>query len=164
MRTLLVLMTVTLLSFSFTASSANESTKNIAPPWELLTQSGEDISLADYKGSPVILHFWATWCPYCKKLQPQLVALQKKYQAQGVQLVSISFNEDEGALPQEEIYQRGYDFITAVNGDSVAQLYGVRGTPTTFFINRDGAVIFKSSSSDVNDVRLELAVRAIIKR
>ena len=135
-----------------------------APAWELTTQDGKPISLSDYQGKPVILHFWATWCPYCKKLQPKLVELQKKYQSSGIEIVSISFNEDDDAKPQDEINHRGYDFITAVNGESVASQYGVRGTPTTFFINRRGQAIYKSTSSDVTNPNLELAVQEIIKR
>jgi thiol-disulfide isomerase/thioredoxin len=134
-----------------------------APPWQLTTQAGKAISLKDYQGQPVILHFWATWCPYCKKLQPKLVELEKMYQRSGIKLVSISFNEDEGAKPQDEINKRGHDFITAVKGELVAKKYGVRGTPTTFFINRQGKAVYKSTSSNVNNPKLELAVKEIIK-
>jgi thiol-disulfide isomerase/thioredoxin len=139
---------------------ANETAK----PWQLKTQNGDVISLEQYKNKPIILHFWATWCPYCKKLQPNLVALQKKYQSQGVELISISFNEDEGALPQDEINRRGYSFITAVMGEEVAKLYGVQGTPTTFFINRHNEIIWKTSNSDKADPRFELALQAITKK
>jgi thiol-disulfide isomerase/thioredoxin len=134
-----------------------------APAWQLTTQTGKPISLSDYHGKPVILHFWATWCPYCKKLQPKLVELEKKYQSSGIKIVSISFNEDDGATPQDEIKKRGYDFITAVKGELVANHYGVSGTPTTFFINRQGKAIYKSTSSNVNNPKLELAVQEIIK-
>lgn len=134
-----------------------------APAWELSTQAGDPISLSDYQGKPVILHFWATWCPYCKKLQPKLVELEKKYQSSGIKIVSISFNEDDDAAPQDEIIKRGYNFITAVKGEPVVHKYGVRGTPTTFFINRQGKAVYKSTSSDVNNPKLELAVQEIIK-
>lgn len=134
-----------------------------APAWQLKTQSGENISLSDYQGKPVILHFWATWCPYCKKLQPKLVELEKKYQDSGIKIVAISFNEDDDTMPQDEIKARGYDFITAVNGEPVVKLYGVRGTPTTFFINRQGKVVYKSTSSDTKNPKLEQAVKEIIK-
>jgi len=139
---------------------ANETAKS----WQLNTQNGDVISLEQYKNKPIILHFWATWCPYCKKIQPSLVALQKKYQSEGVELISISFNEDEGALPQDEINRRGYTFLTAVMGEDVAKLYGVQGTPTTFFINRRNEIIWKTSSSDRADPRFDLALQAIIKK
>lgn len=147
------------LAFITFTVQANE----IAKPWQLKTQNGELISSAQYKNKPIILHFWATWCPYCKKLQPTLVELQKKYQAQGVELISISFNEDEGVLPQDEINSRGYSFLTAVMGEQVAKLYGVQGTPTTFFINRRNEIIWKTSSSDKADPRFDLALKEITK-
>lgn len=151
-----------MLLISLTVISHNVSAIE-APAWQLKTQSGEIISSTQFQGQAVILHFWATWCPYCKKLQPKLVELEKKYAEQGVKIVAISFNEDDGALPQDELASRGYDFITAVNGEEVVALYGVRGTPTTFFINKHNQVIFKTTSSDITDPRLELAVKEIIK-
>ena len=159
LRNILFVSATLLATFSISAN-ANEAAK----PWQLYTQSGDVISLAQYKNKPVILHFWATWCPYCKKLQPTLVELQKKYQAAGVELISISFNEDEGALPQDEINKRGYSFLTAVMGEEVAKLYGVQATPTTFFINRKNEIIWKSSTSDKTDARFELALQEIIKQ
>ncbi len=156
-----ILLTFTLLSISVHADESTTAPQ--APAWQLKTQTGEKISSTQFQGQATILHFWATWCPYCKKLQPKLAELAKKYQQQGVKIVAISFNEDDGALPQDELASRGYHFPTAVNGDQVAMLYGVRGTPTTFFINRDNQVIFKSTSSDTSDPRLELAVKEIVK-
>jgi len=143
--------------------SANSTDYPTAPAWQLKTQAGDKISLSDYQGKPIILHFWATWCPYCKKLQPKLVALEKKYQDSGITIISISFNEDEGAMPQDVITARGYNFITAVKGEPVVKLYGVKGTPTTFFINRQGQAIYKSTSSNIHNPKLELAVKEIIK-
>ena len=137
--------------------------ENIAPSWQLKTQNGETIGSEIYQNKPVILHFWATWCPYCKKLQPKLVELEKQYQTSGVKIMSISFNEDPGASPQDELASRGYKFVTAVEGDKIAALYGVLGTPTTFFINRKGVIIFKSTSSDITDPRLDLAMKEITK-
>jgi cytochrome c biogenesis protein CcmG/thiol:disulfide interchange protein DsbE len=151
---------VTLFSTLSLSANANETAK----PWTLKTQNGDVISLAQYKNKPIILHFWATWCPYCKKIQPTLVALQKKYQTQGVELISISFNEDEGALPQDDIKRRGYSFITAVKGEAVAKLYGVEGTPTTFFINRKNEIVFKTNSSNKSDPRFEVALQEIIQK
>jgi thiol-disulfide isomerase/thioredoxin len=162
-RTLAYIFITLFITASY-AISFHANADETAKPWQLKTQSGEAMSLAQYTNKPVILHFWATWCPYCKKLQPSLVALQKKYQAQGVELISISFNEDEGALPQDELISRGYSFLTAVKGEEVAKLYGVRGTPTTFFINRKNEIIWKTSSSDKTDPRFDLALQEIIKK
>lgn len=120
--------------------------------------------LINIKTNPLFCIFGQPGVLIVKKIQPSLVALQKKYQAQGIALISISFNEDEGALPQDEIKRRGYAFITAVMGEKVATLYGVRGTPTTFFINRKNEIIWKTSSSDKTDPRFELVLKEIIKK
>ncbi len=157
---LLSALILTILCFvAFSTSAAQQ-----APNWQLKTQAGKIIRSSDYQGQPIILHFWATWCPYCRRLQPKLVELQHKYKDQGVKIVAISILEDEGAKPQDEIDQRGYDFITAVKGETVATQYGVRGTPTTFFINRNNDVVFATSSSDVNDPRFELSIKEMIKK
>lgn len=149
---------ISVFTFGFKADSAE-----LAKPWQLKTQLGDVISSAQYKGKPVILHFWATWCPYCKKIQPTLVELQKKYRSKGVELVSISFNEDDDAKPQDELESRGYSFITAVMGEEVAKQYKVKGTPTTFFINRNNEIVFMTSSSDKYDPRFDLALKEITK-
>lgn len=133
-----------------------------APNFTLETQDGRSVSLSDYQGKPIVLHFWATWCPYCKKLQPGLVKLHKKYQDQGLELLAISLREDEGAKPQDELKSRGYDFLTLVEGEKVAEQYYVQGTPTTFFIAKDGEVLWVTNQSDPNNPKLEKAVQAII--
>tara|TARA_R110000737_G_scaffold176767_1_gene201703 strand:+ start:208 stop:717 length:510 start_codon:yes stop_codon:yes gene_type:complete len=149
--------------FSLSGNTEENALTLQAPAWQLKTQSGDTISSAQFEGQAVILHFWATWCPYCKKLQPKLLELEKKYQQQDVKIVAISFNEEDGAMPQTELATRGYSFPTAVNGEQVAITYGVKGTPTTFFINKKNQVVFKSTSSDTSDPRLELAVKEIAK-
>lgn len=136
---------------------------NRAPNFSLSTESREVISLSDYKGKPLILHFWATWCPYCKKLQPGLDKLYLKYQKQGVEMVAVSFWEEDGAIPQAELLKRGMHFTTLVNGDKVAKIFGVEGTPATLFINKSGEILWQTSNSDPNNPKLEQAIQAIIK-
>ncbi|MCH2056990.1 MAG: TlpA family protein disulfide reductase [Thalassotalea sp.] len=160
MKSLVTLLLTTLL-FSF--STLAEENTNSVPNWSLNTQYGETINWSEFKGKPVILHFWATWCPYCKRLQPKLEELQKHFAEQGSTIVAVSFNEDQGATPQDVLTARGYTFKTAVDGDKLAEDMGVVGTPTTFFINREGEVAFKYTSSDINDPRLVKAMQLITK-
>lgn len=66
---------IILLIFSTLAlaqtNDANTPSYQQAPQWTLNTQSGEQKSYTDYKGKPLIITFWGTWCPYCKKLHPR---------------------------------------------------------------------------------------------
>ena len=125
-----------------------------APDFSLRDQSGALVSMSDFEGTPLVLHFWATWCPYCKKLQPGLEQLSVAFKDRGMVLLGISFREDEGVDPQAVLRQRGHTFNTLVEGDAVAQRYGVRGTPTTVFIDRRGQIAGITHTSDPDDPEL----------
>jgi peroxiredoxin len=129
-----------------------------APEFVLPDAAGDMVSLSQYRGQPLVLHFWATWCPYCKKLQPGLQGLEDSYRESRLVVLGISFREDKDADPQGVLVKRGHRFKTLLNGDDVAQMYGVRGTPTTFFIDRRGRVIGMTHTSNPEDpVLAELA-------
>lgn len=158
------LLIVFYLFFSF-ISHAQETPPlfELAPSWQLKDEAGQVIQANDYKGKPLIIHFWATWCPYCKKLQPGLNRLYLKYQDQGLQIIAVSFNEDEGAKPQAVLDARGMSFHTAIEGDKVArELFAVTGTPTTVFINSKGEIVAKTMLSDPNDPRLEKIIQYML--
>lgn len=159
-------MRVFLLVITFALSFFSQAEKlETMPEWSLETESGETISSETLKGKPLVLHFWATWCPYCKKLQPGLSKLYAKYQEQGLEMVAISFNEDDGATPQAVLESRGHNFRTAVNGDKVAfGTFGVQGTPSTFFVYPDGKILGMTRTSDPDDPNLEVAVQEILNQ
>ena len=143
--------------------AANEKRK--APAWELYDAANKLTTSADFTGKPHIIHFWATWCPYCKKVQPGLDRLYTQYAEQGLEMIAISFWEDEGAQPQRVLDERGHSFKTLINGDQVArELFGVQGTPTTFFIDKDGYVLGMTRISDPDDPRLEKAVQMLLAK
>ncbi|MCL1057591.1 TlpA family protein disulfide reductase [Shewanella gelidimarina] len=158
----LLLVSMVLAGFVLSAAVQAEEVKPMATDFSLKDASGQLHSLADYKGKPLILHFWATWCPYCKKLQPGLEKIRHDNQQSDLQVLAISFNEDDGANPAETLLARGIQFPTLVNGDKVAADYGVSGTPTTFFINRFGEVVWKTNISDPNDRKLVDATEYIL--
>ncbi len=132
-----------------------------APDFALLDAQGKRVTLADYSGKPLILHFWATWCPACKRVQPGLQALANEH-TDAVSLLGISFAEDEGVKPEEVLRARGHRFKTLVGGDAVAKAYQVPGTPTTFFINGDGMIHAKSHISQADDPELRKLTEQII--
>ena len=133
-----------------------------APAFTLKDATGEGVSLADYAGKPLILHFWASWCPYCKSVQPGLEALAAEYAAQDMVLLGINFREDKGVNPQQVLDSRGLHFRTLVHGEEVSRAYGVRGTPTTFFINVSGQIVGVTNASKPADPQLlELAEKAV---
>ena len=135
-----------------------------APSFTLLDADGNEVSFSDYAGKPLILHFWATWCPYCERLQPGLESLYQDFKSDGLEVLAISFSEREPVDPQRVLEERGITFKTLINGDQVAARYGVQGTPTTFFITRGGAVLWATNFSDPHDPRFEDAVAFLLEQ
>lgn len=151
------------LSFA-TGAETQEQPLIKSPEWMLYDASNKLVKSSDFAGRPLVIHFWATWCPYCKKLQPGLDALYRQYRDNGLQMIAISFWEDEGAQPQAMLDERGHSFKTLVDGDHVArELFGVKGTPTTVFIDAQGNIVAKTRISDPDDPRLAQAVEALLQ-
>ncbi len=121
--------------------------------WTLNNLAGEAISLSDYQGRPILLVFWATWCPYCKKLLPGIAELNEQYESQGLKVLAVNIKEDW----KPEVYWRnfGYKFDTVLEGDEVAEMYGINGTPSIVFIAPSGKVLGVQSFSDPHHPLLE---------
>lgn len=128
-----------------------------APEWVLTDGKGGDVSSAELAGQPYVLTFWATWCPYCKKFQPGLDYIALDYIDVGIPTYAVSFWENAGAKPAEEMEARGLYLPVLVEGDSVAKAFGVLGTPTTVFVNQEGEIVYRHTAFDPNDPQLRAA-------
>lgn len=123
-----------------------------APAFTLENLSGQQISLAAYKGRPLVVDFWATWCGPCKLEIPWLEDVQKQYAGQGLQVIGINTDEldrDDPARLFTEKREIG-DFVHTMNinypvllaRDATENAYGgVDSLPTTFFIDRNGTIV-----------------------
>ena len=160
--TFFTLIFFTTLTFAQVAPETDELP--LMPQWQLYNEEGLLVKSSDFLGKPLVIHFWATWCPYCKKLQPGLDKLYQKYQADGLQMIAVSIREDDGATPQKELDSRGMSFKTLVNGTEMARnLFNVSGTPTTVFIDKTGHIVGSTRTSDPSDPRLEKIVDYIVE-
>lgn len=162
MSVFLLLLTLTFSGDGLGQSTADNSVLPLAPAWTLYNEAGTEVQSTEFAGKPLILHFWATWCPYCKKLQPGLDKLYRKYRGQGLQMIAVSIMEDEGAKPQAELDVRGMSFNTLIKGEKIARLFHMQGTPTTVFINSQGQVVASTRLSDPEDPRLEQVAKSLL--
>lgn len=99
------------------------------------------ISLTQFRGQPVIVNFWATWCAPCRLEMPELQATYEQYQADG--LVILALNRDESPTVVKAFFydEMGLTFTPLLDeGGVVADGYGVFNYPTTLFIDRSGVV------------------------
>ena len=158
------LLLTLLFSFSVLAEDeveTSEDTSNTAPEWTL--KNGDSVyGTSQLTGKPYVIHFWATWCPYCKRLQPGLESVSRDYREDGIATYAVSFWENPRANPEREMMNRGLNLKVLVKGDEVAKSFGVQGTPTTVFINHDGEIISRLNTSDPNDPQLRLAYEALL--
>lgn len=134
-----------------------------ASDFSLQDAKGQLFTLSEHKGKPIVLHFWATWCPYCKKLQPGLERLRLENKQTDLVMMAISFNENEGATPAQSLTDRGIGMPTLILGDAVAKQYGVTGTPTTIFIDRNGDVVWTTRISDPDSPQLSKALGYLLE-
>ena len=112
-----------------------------APDFALQRLGGQgDVQLRQLRGSPVVLNFWASWCPPCRDEAPVLESAAQRYGAQGVKFVGIDVwdTEGDGARFLQD-YKVGYPNVIDPLG-RVSIDYGLTGTPETVFIDRRGVL------------------------
>ncbi|MGI9060932.1 MAG: TlpA family protein disulfide reductase [Ktedonobacteraceae bacterium] len=143
--TLLVLLLTQLLTPASTPV-ADPLVSHPAPDFSLamlLHNSKNTLSLSNFKGKPIVLNFWASWCAPCKEEVPLLESTWKHMQTQrkDVVFLGIDFQDSsDNALSFLQQNSITYSNVLDVSG-SVASTYGVTALPQTIFINRHGIVI-----------------------
>jgi cytochrome c biogenesis protein CcmG/thiol:disulfide interchange protein DsbE len=104
------------------------------------TESTVDIS--QFRGKPVVINFWATWCGPCWEEHPVLVANARQLQP-NVQFLGVVFQDEESKI-LGFLQQRGSSYPTVVDeGGKTAIAYGVGGVPETFFVDAKGVIVAK---------------------
>ena len=107
------------------------------------TADGESVKLSSLKGKVVVMDFWATWCPPCKKAMPMVQKLHEKYAASEVKVFGLSTFERDGD-PAKYMADNKYSYGLLVKSDEVAKTYKVSGIPTFYVIGKDGKILFNS--------------------
>lgn len=129
-----------------------------APAAVVETLDGRSVDLAQYIGkTPVLIEFWAVWCPSCKELEPALLAAQRKYGAQVKFVgVAVSANESpEGVRRYVASHKIQHDILYDRHGNAVGA-YDVPATSYVVVIDRSGKIVYTGQGGDQN---LEAAVK-----
>lgn len=112
---------------------------NEKAPEFTLTDSERTVSLTQLRGKPVLLNFWATWCPPCIEEMPSLVQLQKQL-GDKVTILAVSEDADDAAYRQF-VRDHNIDLLTVRDPKNVANtLYGTFKFPETYVIDKDGVI------------------------
>ncbi len=113
-----------------------------APNFRLTSLDSQEIGLNDLKGSPIILNFWASWCPPCKAEMPAFQKASQEYSDTELQIIAINAtSQDSLSEVKQFIDQHGITFpIPLDQTGSVSRDYLVHSLPTTYFIDQDGII------------------------
>jgi thiol-disulfide isomerase/thioredoxin len=112
------------------------------PALQLPGQDGGTLSLAELRGQPVLLNFWASWCEPFRAEMPSLELLETRHAADGLRVLAINFRETDAAV-RRFIDSAGLTLCILRDRDgAAAQAFGVRVFPSTVGIGRDGRARF----------------------
>ncbi len=104
---------------------------------------GEEFSVEDHRGDVVYVDFWATWCGPCRDSFPWMAQMQNKYADEGFKIIALSLDTDHD-LAREFAEEMAANFTIGFDDKGkVADLFKVKGMPTSVLIGRDGRVISK---------------------
>lgn len=147
-----------------------------APEIALPDPDGKIRKLSDYRGKVVLIDFWASWCGPCRKANPKVVEVYKKYKSQGFDVFSVSLDGIDSRTAQrypdqatinEQMKVQKQRWLDAIAQDQLewrghvsdlkkwecapAQEYGVRSIPQTFLVNRDGKILAINPRLDLEE-------------
>ena len=121
------------------SSSGRSGVGDTAPTFQLTDPSGAVVSLADYRGKPVLVNFWATWCAPCRREIPDLIKLQEEWGA-SVTVIGVDLNEP-GDTVSNYARSMGMNYPLALDLDgTVTAAYKLTGLPETFFLDGNGVI------------------------
>jgi peroxiredoxin len=116
---------------------------DLAPAFSLKGIAGSTVNLSAYENKVVLLEFWATWCPPCKASVPELIEIQKRYEAKEFTVIGISVDHAQNLSNHLNEFSRAYhiNYPVLIGNDDVARKYNVTSIPVSFLIDKKGKII-----------------------
>ncbi len=134
-----------------------------APRWAVTLPDGRALTSDELKGKVVLVNFWATWCPYCRKEKPVIDAFWKDTRDREFEVVSISIDDSPEKIAAW-MQDKDYAFMAAPTNASVAAAFGhVTSVPTSFIVDAEGRIRHKIAGQ-VHYPRLEKLVVPLLPR
>jgi len=134
--------------------SSGETTteKKAAPDFSLQLLDGGTFQLSAYKGDPVMINFFASWCHPCRQEIPSLVAVRTEYKPKGVHFLAIAIDDTEKDV-KAIIKELGFTFPAGLDTTGeIKDAYGIYGLPTTFFIDKKGVISYSHAGSATKEL------------
>ena len=140
---LTIILASGLLITGCTTESGNPATATVgqvAPDFTLQNLDGKSVSLSDFRGTPVLLNFWATWCGPCRFEMPFLQEIYDEQSERGFVLLTVNIAESPTKVAD---FMTELDLSLPVLLDArseISKVYGITAIPTSFLIDKDGVI------------------------
>jgi thiol-disulfide isomerase/thioredoxin len=128
-------------------------TGKAAPGFVLTNLEGKKVSLEDYKGRPVLVNFWATWCAPCKLEMPWFEEFRKQYASQGFEILGITDDADAGKdVISKAVQKAGVSYPILLTDGKIDKAYGATDyLPMSFYVDRNGVVVEETAGLGTKD-------------
>jgi len=123
------------------AISALAGGRDPAPRFNAKTTAGEKFTNDSLKGQVVLLQFWTTWCPYCRREQPLVDSLDKEFRDQGLVVLAVDVNESKKTVKKYLEQNPRSCRIVLTEDTNLAAMYAANSYPIYVVIDRDGNVV-----------------------
>ena len=139
---LALLLSVTLAAcLGGPAGEVQTPDQGLAPDFSLNDLNGQRVTLSRYRGKPVMLNFWASWCGPCRIEIPEVQSLYEAHSSESAVILAVNFGEP-AATVRAFVQENKLSFRVLTDEDStIGRLYRVRGIPTTVFIDKQGRIV-----------------------
>ncbi len=148
------------------STTSEEETKKLATDFLVYDGDNNPVKLSDYKGTPIVLNFWASWCPPCKVEMPYFKKVTDKYEDDELKVIMLNVTDGQKeTMDSAKSYMEdnNYDMMTLFDMDLDASMkYGISGIPRTIFIDKDGNIV-DDNIGMVTETYLNEMVEKIVK-
>jgi peroxiredoxin len=151
------------VAINVTVQGGRAAVGRVAPDFTTQTLDGNRVRLSQYRGKPVLLNFWATWCGPCQDEMPLIQRASDIYKAQGLVVLAVNYQQTNTASMKAFLRKVGARFPAVFDpAGQIAGEYGVNvGLPVSVFIERSGTVSF-IQLGQMSDALLQQHLHAIL--
>uniref|UniRef100_Q3AP99 Thiol:disulfide interchange protein, thioredoxin family n=1 Tax=Chlorobium chlorochromatii (strain CaD3) TaxID=340177 RepID=Q3AP99_CHLCH len=149
--------------------TAKQSVKGAtAPTFTAKSVQGHIVSSQQLAGKPYIVNFFGSWCPYCRKEIPDMIALQERYKAQGFTFIGAAYQDNENAMP-DFIWEHNINYPVIMADSKIINSFapyiagGIRSVPLLFAIGRDGKIVAVEPGAQTRE-DLEKLIQKLLQR
>lgn len=137
-------------------SHANLLVGKTAPSVNLVSTDGHTMALDSFRGQPVLLDFWATWCSVCTASMPSLARLHRDFRAKGLVVLSID-EDDEAKRASDFLAKRAEPWTNFHDDGEIARAFAGDGIPQFVLIDSSGKIVYEASGFDDSELRKAIA-------